>query len=104
MRRFEDATDAQAYAELGGQALLITGWTTVPKGDQIIRTDTAAHLFDQDVDRLQKTVKALGETAGLSPMEWRPGWGTWYVPLASKTVANALKKCHSRIVRKTVRP
>lgn len=99
MRRFENIDHALGYAEIGGQALFVTGWVTQRDGT---RKDTAAHLFDCDPDRLKKTVDRLnGGIETLSAMQWRPGLPAYYIPIGSLAVDNAVKECHTRIIRKT---
>lgn len=99
MRRFTDLDQALACADIGGQALFITGWI----GEGGRRKDTAAHLFDADADRLQKTAMRLQEESEiLTAAQWRPGWLVYYIPIAGVAVDNALKRCHSRIVRRTI--
>lgn len=99
MRRFENIDHALACAENGGQALFITGWL----GEGSSRKDTAAQLFDANPDRLKHTVWGLqGGTDVLTPMQWRPGWLVYYIPITQLAVDRALKLCHTRILRRTV--
>lgn len=106
MQRFEDEHDAHAFAEIGGQALFVTGWTwrpdkSRPQGHR--RTDTAGQLFDMNPDRLAETARVLNGGSGeLSVMEWRPGWGIFYVPIGGAAMGCALRRCHTRILRKTL--
>lgn len=98
MRRFENIDHALACAENGGQALFITGW--IGEGEK--RKDTAGQLFDADPDRLKRTVWGLqGGSDVLSPMQWRPGWLVYYIPITTQAVERALHLCFTRILRKT---
>lgn len=100
MRRFENVDHALAYADIGGQALFVTGWVEVRNE----RKDTAAHLFDANVDRLSKTVTKLNDDVeSLPAMQWRPGQTIFYIPISSAAVDNAAKSCHTRIIRRVIR-
>lgn len=59
--QWDEIFAAYDYAKTGGQALHVHEFTQ--SGHNLFRNRQAAHLFDQDVMRLEQTAKNLGVKA-----------------------------------------
>ena len=94
MREFDEMEirEAWAYAEGGGQALHLFSHPGVyPGAPQCFkRVDIAAHLFDQDEQRLKETVRKLGVRVIVVS---RRGTFKQHVDLCGKPLEKARKMC-----------
>ena len=94
MKEFEEMKirEARVYAESGGQALHLFSHPGIyPGAPQCFkRVDIAAHLFDQDVERLKETVRKLGVRVIVVSCS---GTMNQHVDLCGKPLEKARKMC-----------
>lgn len=98
MRRFEmrELREAEAYAQGGGQALHLHN--IIPDRDRaprcfvaaVDRGEQIAHLFDLDVQRLNRTVRRLGVRVVVID---RVGTDRQHVDLCGQPLIRALAEC-----------
>lgn len=94
MKLFEERQifKAYAYAAEGGQSLhLFSGPGIYPGAPQCFKgTDQAAHLFDQDIQRLIITAEKLGVRAIKVSGKWTK---KQHVDLCGQPLQKAIKQC-----------